>query len=41
VPDEVPALLGDPDPARADAAMRAMLALKKIDIQAVRDEAAR
>jgi predicted 3-demethylubiquinone-9 3-methyltransferase (glyoxalase superfamily) len=35
-PDELGALIGDPDPARADAAMRAMLAMSKIDIAAIR-----
>jgi predicted 3-demethylubiquinone-9 3-methyltransferase (glyoxalase superfamily) len=39
VPDELPKLIGDPDPVRANAAMQAMLGMTKIDIQAVRDAA--
>jgi predicted 3-demethylubiquinone-9 3-methyltransferase (glyoxalase superfamily) len=39
VPDELPVLLADPDPARANAAMQAMLGMTKIDIKAVRDAA--
>ncbi len=39
VPAELPRLLGDPDPVRANAAMQAMLSMTKIDIQAVRDAA--
>jgi predicted 3-demethylubiquinone-9 3-methyltransferase (glyoxalase superfamily) len=36
VPTELPALLGDPDPGRADRAMQAMLAMTKLDIDAIR-----
>jgi predicted 3-demethylubiquinone-9 3-methyltransferase (glyoxalase superfamily) len=36
VPDELPALLADPDPERAQRAMQAMLAMRKIDVAAVR-----
>ncbi len=36
VPDELPALLADPDPGRAQRAMQAMLAMRKIDVAAVR-----
>jgi len=32
-------LIGDPDPARAERAMKAMLTMKKIDIQAIKDAA--
>jgi predicted 3-demethylubiquinone-9 3-methyltransferase (glyoxalase superfamily) len=39
VPAELPGLLGDPDPVRANGAMQAMLSMTKIDIQAVRDAA--
>jgi predicted 3-demethylubiquinone-9 3-methyltransferase (glyoxalase superfamily) len=39
VPDELPVLISDPNPLRANAAMQAMLGMKKIDIQAVRDAA--
>ena len=39
VPDELPVLLGDPNPERANAAMQAMLKMTKIDIQALRDAA--
>jgi predicted 3-demethylubiquinone-9 3-methyltransferase (glyoxalase superfamily) len=35
-PDELGALLGDPDPARAERAFGAMLAMSKIDIDVVR-----
>jgi predicted 3-demethylubiquinone-9 3-methyltransferase (glyoxalase superfamily) len=35
VPSALPTLLGDPDPARADRAMRAMLGMTKIDIAAL------
>jgi predicted 3-demethylubiquinone-9 3-methyltransferase (glyoxalase superfamily) len=35
-PDELGALIGDPDPARADRAIRAMLSMTKIDIGTVR-----
>ena len=36
VPNELPALLGDPDPARAGRAMQAMLGMRKLDIAALR-----
>jgi len=36
VPQALPELLSDPDPARAQRAMQAMFAMKKIDIAAVR-----
>jgi predicted 3-demethylubiquinone-9 3-methyltransferase (glyoxalase superfamily) len=39
VPAELPALIGDPNPVRANAAMQAMLRMMKIDIQAIRDAA--
>jgi predicted 3-demethylubiquinone-9 3-methyltransferase (glyoxalase superfamily) len=39
VPDELPVLLSDPNPARAHAALQAMMGMKKIDIQALRDAA--
>jgi predicted 3-demethylubiquinone-9 3-methyltransferase (glyoxalase superfamily) len=39
VPVQLTELIGDPDPLRANAAMQAMLAMTKIDIQAVRDAA--
>jgi len=39
VPDELPTLLADPDPARAARAVRAMLSMNKIDIDAVRQAA--
>lgn len=39
VPDDLPVLLGDPNPLRANAAMQAMLGMTKIDIQAIRDAA--
>jgi predicted 3-demethylubiquinone-9 3-methyltransferase (glyoxalase superfamily) len=35
-PGELAELLGDPDPARADRAMRAMLDMVKIDVAAIR-----
>ncbi|MDQ0986427.1 VOC family protein [Streptomyces sp. V2I9] len=37
VPNELPRLLADPDPAKADRTMKAMLAMTKLDIQALRD----
>lgn len=37
VPNELPRLLADPDPAKADRAMKAMLGMGKLDIQALRD----
>jgi len=39
VPDELPLLLSDPNPLRAKAALQAMMGMKKIDIQALRDAA--
>ena len=36
VPDELPTLLGDPDPARAERAMKAMLSMGKLDVDAIR-----
>jgi predicted 3-demethylubiquinone-9 3-methyltransferase (glyoxalase superfamily) len=39
VPEALIELLGDPNPLRANAAMQAMLGMKKIDIQALRDAA--
>lgn len=39
IPKELPALLSDPDPARAGRATQAMLAMQKIDVQALRDAA--
>jgi predicted 3-demethylubiquinone-9 3-methyltransferase (glyoxalase superfamily) len=36
VPAELPKLLGDPDPERAERAMQAMLSMRKIDVEAVR-----
>ncbi len=39
VPDAMIELLGDPDRARADAALQAMMKMTKIDIQALRDAA--
>ena len=39
VPAALIELIGDPNPARANAAMQAMLQMTKIDIQAVRDAA--
>jgi len=35
VPKALPALLGDPDPGRAQRAMQAMLGMKKLDIAAL------
>ena len=40
VPDGLPALLGDPDPERAQRAMQAMLTMKKLDIRAMERAAA-
>ncbi len=37
VPNELPRLLADPDPAKADRTMKAMLAMGKLDIQTLRD----
>jgi predicted 3-demethylubiquinone-9 3-methyltransferase (glyoxalase superfamily) len=39
VPADLPSLLGDPDPGRSNRAMRAMLGMNKLDIQALRDAA--
>ncbi len=36
VPNALPELLGDPDPARANRAMQAMLGMKKIEIEGLR-----
>ena len=36
VPAELPKLIGDPDPARAERATRAMLSMGKLDIEAIR-----
>lgn len=40
VPSELPTLLSDPDPERAQRAARAMMTMKKIDIEAMKDAAA-
>ncbi|MFH8433948.1 VOC family protein [Streptomyces sp. NPDC018007] len=37
VPNELPRLLADPDGAKADRTMKAMLGMTKLDIQALRD----
>ncbi|HSW81370.1 MAG TPA: VOC family protein [Candidatus Saccharimonas sp.] len=37
VPTEMASILGDPDPTKANRAMQAMLKMKKIDLQALRD----
>ena len=39
VPEELMKLIGDANPVRANAAVQAMLGMKKIDIQALRDAA--
>ena len=39
MPDRMGELLGDPDPARAQAAMQAMLQMSKIDIKVMEDAA--
>ncbi len=39
VPAELPALIGDPDPARAERATRAMLSMSKLDVEAIRQAA--
>jgi predicted 3-demethylubiquinone-9 3-methyltransferase (glyoxalase superfamily) len=36
VPTALPELLGDPDPQRAERAMKAMLSMRKIDVEAIR-----
>lgn len=36
VPNALPGLLGDPDPGRAGRAMKAMLGMRKLDIEAMR-----
>ena len=40
VPVELGELIGDPDPVRANAAVQAMLGMRKIDIQGLRDAVA-
>ncbi|MFJ8918334.1 Glyoxalase superfamily enzyme, possibly 3-demethylubiquinone-9 3-methyltransferase [Streptomyces sp. LamerLS-316] len=37
VPRALPELLGDPDRARADRVMKAMMGMRKLDVQALRD----
>ena len=39
VPSELPSLLGDPDPERAQRAMKAMLSMTKLDIVAMKEAA--
>jgi predicted 3-demethylubiquinone-9 3-methyltransferase (glyoxalase superfamily) len=39
IPTALPELLGDPDPARAQAALQAMLKMSKIDIEGLRQAA--
>jgi len=39
VPEQLPELLGDPDPGRAERATKAMMSMGKIDIQGLRDAA--
>ena len=39
IPTELPTLLSDPDPGRAERAMQCMLQMKKIDIEAIRKAA--
>jgi len=39
IPDRLSELLGDPDPARSQAAMQAMLAMHKIEIKTLEDAA--
>jgi predicted 3-demethylubiquinone-9 3-methyltransferase (glyoxalase superfamily) len=39
IPTELPALLGDPDPARAQRATQAMLGMRKIDIARLKEAA--
>jgi predicted 3-demethylubiquinone-9 3-methyltransferase (glyoxalase superfamily) len=40
IPTALPELLGDPDPARAQRAMQAMLTMNKLDIEGLRQAAA-
>jgi predicted 3-demethylubiquinone-9 3-methyltransferase (glyoxalase superfamily) len=40
IPEELPALISDPDPERSRRAVMAMLAMQKIDIQNLREAAA-
>jgi predicted 3-demethylubiquinone-9 3-methyltransferase (glyoxalase superfamily) len=40
VPSELATVLGDPDPERATRAMQAMMTMKKLDIQAMKEAAA-
>ena len=37
IPSELPGLLGDPDPEKAQRSMQAMLGMKKLDIEALRN----
>jgi predicted 3-demethylubiquinone-9 3-methyltransferase (glyoxalase superfamily) len=39
VPSELPTLLGDPDPQRAQRAMQAMMTMKKLDVDAMKEAA--
>ena len=39
VPSELPAILGDSDPGRAQRAMQAMMTIKKLDIDALKEAA--
>jgi len=39
IPDRLSELLGDPDPARSQRAMQAMLKMRKIDVQGLEDAA--
>ena len=39
VPSELPSVLGDPDPERANRALQAMMGMKKLDIRAMREAA--
>jgi len=39
VPSELPAIVGDPDPERAQRAMQAMMTMKKLDIDALKEAA--
>ncbi|MEU6722779.1 VOC family protein [Nonomuraea wenchangensis] len=40
VPSRLPELIADPDPGRAERAMKAMLAMRKIDVRALEEAAA-